>query len=470
MPVAGTPLKSQYHHFIPRFVLRNFKSDIQPPSGSASYRTTKGNQKSSRDYMINIFDLKSSDIKQRPISQELGLVDMYREPGFEDEHHLERKLSVLKSNAGQVIAKALRTFEDCDAQLALTRSERDVLRKFLFLMKYRNMSFYERYNHQDIESYEEDDKERMRNYMETKNFKTPKAVWFANIFAFLDLQMDAEKRWMAKIKDLAYPDNADMFVLHVQCSFMAFCKPTFEEEFLLPEIAFGVSEGPCNGYLDPQTGTMAVSNYIEYHHIAPISPTLTIVLRSFLLPSDIVDGSEEVRKVLYDAMEKLCFGPGKATSILQDLPVEKCRNSYSEVDGGRLVPTPGYHLPPSHHIFYFRCFQLSSRHINLLNSILLEEAVGGSSIVFRSTTALRKAIKHTSEILEKALKLSQIILKTHGRHISRHWKQSFKSLEAASKAGTSFASYRNLKYICRNGWGFVLGYLSKKILDGMSFT
>lgn len=73
------------------------------------------------------------------------------------------------------------------------RAELDNLRKFLFLMKYRNSGMFGRYNHGHIDDYQADYCERMSQYMILKGFSKPRDVWFNNMREFLDLEIDPAK-------------------------------------------------------------------------------------------------------------------------------------------------------------------------------------------------------------------------------------------------------------------------------------
>jgi hypothetical protein len=131
----------QRHHFIPRFVLRQFRSKDQSPAGRLiAYCNNHGRQAKSRksqDFLVNKGDfegsiLKRSILTQRTVSTEFALVDMYRDPGF-DQHpyHLEKKLSDLESQASDIICRAFSQFAQ-GLILELKQIEVDGLRKFCF--------------------------------------------------------------------------------------------------------------------------------------------------------------------------------------------------------------------------------------------------------------------------------------------------------------------------------------------------
>ena len=76
----------------------------------------------------------------------MGLTDMYRDFAHAtNQHYLEQQLSKLESRAGQIISKIKKAFEANENEVWITRPERDDLRKFLFIMKYRGSMAHKRF-------------------------------------------------------------------------------------------------------------------------------------------------------------------------------------------------------------------------------------------------------------------------------------------------------------------------------------
>ncbi|KAF9891410.1 hypothetical protein FE257_004266 [Aspergillus nanangensis] len=379
-------------HFIPRFILRKFKSEKQPPAAPALSLAPRRGQRHKqrtrgRDFLVDKVDLERCILTQRPVSTEFALVNMYRDPGFDDNpYHLEDKLTELESKASKVLHRA------CDelsrgSTLELGRSEVDILRKFLFLMKYRNAGMFDRYNHDHVDSYDSDDREQMLQYMESKGFSKPRDVWFHNLLQLLNVEMDAKKSWIGTLETRMYPYDAMMFELHLRYSFMAFCTPqSSEEEFLLTQNAYSIFEGPSTITLDPRTVKIEPVVYTEYHNFAPISPKLIIILRShLLLPDNALQGDWDWLRA---AVRFQHLHPGKAGSILQDLPVSNCNISYTRPPSNT---NSRFHRDDR---FHFTCFQLSPAHVATINNLLLEEAYATSSIVYHSPNSLKRSIEN----------------------------------------------------------------------------
>ncbi|KAL3472134.1 hypothetical protein BJX99DRAFT_266210 [Aspergillus californicus] len=374
----------QRHHFIPRFILRKFAPNNQPPASLAS-----SNRRRRRNYLVNKIDLENGLLTQRPVSTEFALVNMYRDPGFdENPYHLEKKLSDLESDASIIIQRATEIFAGRPV-LSLARAEVDTLRKFLFLMKYRNCAMFDRYNHDDVQEYDADDRARMMRYMERRGFTKPRDVWFHNLKHMLDMEMDPARTWQQTLRTEIYPDDAMMFELHLLYSFMSFCQPVKpEEEFLLTENSFGIFEGPSSVRHDLISGKTEATVYTEYHNFAPIAPRLIIILRSHFLPYPGDTGADQnIRRSVASALRSMHLDPDRADSILQDLPIRPCKPVYEAPE----ITSPASFSKNDQ--FQFLCFKLSSAHITTINNLFLEQGYSTSSIVFHSHVYLRAAIE-----------------------------------------------------------------------------
>lgn len=399
--------KSQYHHFIPRFILRNF---VHPPNPSKAFlkqspKTTKHWKKGGRNYnepMIYAVDLSkpTAEIVERPVSRTFGMTDMYRDfANSSNQHYLEEELSKLESRAAETVSRIRKHFEEGKTEVWITRPDRNTLRKFLFIMKYRSSRMHKRFFYQNAQGYSSDDKERLLRYMNEKGFKKPVDVWFDNIKGMLELKMDAKGDWMRYLLERIYPDDAKWFIAHTQMMYLALCTPANKDhEFLLTENAYGIYEGPSSSMIDPKTGALTMECYTEYHKFAVISPKLIMVLRSFLLPvpeEDLSEGIKEWRETMYKLNASQHNYPYAKDSVLADLPITKPRNSYSKIVDGRVVLLNGE--DGSHradHKFCFRFFPLMTEHVNKINAIMLEESYLISNIVFKSHAGLRIALEY----------------------------------------------------------------------------
>ena len=80
----------------------------------------------------------AAELIETPVSRTFGLADMYRDfTHAASQQYLEEQLSRLESHAAGVINRSNKTFEAGEREVWITRLDRDILRKFLFIMKYR---------------------------------------------------------------------------------------------------------------------------------------------------------------------------------------------------------------------------------------------------------------------------------------------------------------------------------------------
>jgi hypothetical protein len=119
-----------------------------------------------------------------PIETTYGIVNMYRdEENATDVDHIEKAFSRLESNAARVIHKLDKAVEK--NEVTLPRGEVNTLRKFLFLLSYRN----DRRSRQFIEElFDEDTYSLIKDFQEEHGLKDTKAVWLFNIKNILDLE------------------------------------------------------------------------------------------------------------------------------------------------------------------------------------------------------------------------------------------------------------------------------------------
>lgn len=393
--------KSQYHHFIPRFILRNYSHPGQPPTGprTSKKRGKRKNGPQSTEPMLHGINLagEEPEITETSVAKTFGMMDMYRDLGASaKQHQVEEQLSVLESRAGEVISMIRKAFEAGKGDIWITRTQRDTLRKFLFIMKYRSSRFHKRYCHDNADDYDASDKEKMLKYMKEKGIKKPIDVWFDNIKGILDLKMDT-MAWIEKLQKRIYPDDAKWFISNLQGFYMALVTPASkEDEFLLTQNVYSIHEGITNERFNPVTGKTELSSYTEFHFLAPIAPRLSIVLRTLLLPVPEEDSEATIMEkgyLLHKAgMAAQHHSEGTRLS-LRDLPISKALNSYSKIVDGRLVPTDGGPTGATDR-FGLRFFSIPEEYVNKINGIMLEESHRIDLIVFNSKGTAYKTLQN----------------------------------------------------------------------------
>jgi Protein of unknown function (DUF4238) len=400
-----TKTKTQYQHFVPQFLLRNFSHPYKPQDNDQ-----KKSKRSKRKYEKGMFpgDLVVSNLNlsadppvicQSPVKRILGQMDMYRDTSkssLQQQQHIEQMFSKLEGQASAVFRKITKAFERNETELWLDRNERNLIRKFLFLMKYRGSTFHRRFYHEDAEGYNANDRELLHEYMAEKGFKRPVDVWFDNLKTIVELHMDPEGKWIQDLPKNMFLYDAFWFITHVQSMYMAICTPSEpSDEFILTDNSYNVFEGPNCFAADEETGKVEGTYYAPLHEFAPVSPKLMIVLRSFAIPVPEEDANEDV-KLERDSFRSEALKPyaWEVKSLLADLPIQKARNNYSEVVNGRLQLINGEDgKKRMDHKFSFTFFPVETEHVNTINGILLDNAYHCSSLVFNSIESFSSTLE-----------------------------------------------------------------------------
>jgi len=420
---------AQYQHYIPQFLLRNFSHPYQPPKEKGSKKRGKSRAEKGKhrgDKVLNVVDLTSDEpqLLESPVSRWFGQEDMYKDvaDAIKRKTDVEQELSKLESWTAEILHKVKKAHENSEPGIWLTRVERNKLRKFLFIMKYRGPGFYEKYFSEDPQTYDSEDKHLLRAYMADNGMARPRDVWLHNLRTILDLDMDAEGKWITKLPELMFPSDAGMFIFHAQSSYMAFCTPAEEhDEFILTDQCYNVFEGPTNETFCAKTGEYLGNTYLCYHDFGPVSPRLIIVLRSGTLPEALEDMNPTIqrsRQIMLNAAATQFPNPENVRSILSDLPVAKATNSYTRVVNGRLELEPGESgTPRSNNKFCFRFWPISTKHVDTINSVFLDNLLRCKSVVFGSKPPFKRTLE--AYMTTSAHGFKKVGIGEHGARVSR---------------------------------------------------
>jgi Protein of unknown function (DUF4238) len=394
-PQFGQIKESEYHHFVPQFILRKYSNYARPSpvNGLEKVQLDRKIKKAKQKAQANILDLRteSGKIEQRRTNKIFGKQDMYRtiSPTDEDRFEIEKKLSALEQRASKIIESIEDDHSKCRPSTQIGRADKDELRKFLFIMLYRNRILHGKYD-RSLEEYDAVDRNEMLNYMKEKGFSSPKDVWLANLKSFLNVRLGPDhERWSSELKANAFPWDAQWFIKHMMGTFLSFCTPqNISDEFVLTENAYSVFEGPINH-----------ESWTDWHVFAPVKPTLLIVMRQNVLqpikglPAEFTSRFSMLQEEKVAQICNLYKDPSGARSCLVDLPVERPQPSYDPLDrGSSLVPgtKPWFKNKDN---FTFKFFGLTSKHVQLINSIFFEEAYKTQAIVFKTKSAFLRAVE-----------------------------------------------------------------------------
>lgn len=400
---------AEYQHYIPQFLLRNFSHPFHCPEAEGGSRK-KGRKckckhekgKYPNDPVLNCVNLTSTPIHHevRPVKRVFGLANMYDDktkPTTAEQQRIEKKFSKMESHASTIFRRMVKAQEGGEEGIILTRIERDLVRKFLFLLKYRGRGFHNRFYHASVDEYCANDRAIMLEYMRAKGFKTPLDVWFHNLEAIMDIDMGPGIGWMFDLCEKMFPPDARWFFMHAQAYYMVICTPSDgDEEFVLTDNCFNVFEGPNTFARDKRTGEIIPSSHAGFHEFAPISPRLMIIIRSSTLPNPLEDADPEVRKRRDDERWSAfgqVYGPMRE-SLFADLPVFKAKTSYVQIINGGYYPVAGFDgkFRPND-TFTFNFFRIEHCHIQNMNNILLDNTYSCTTIAFRSHAAFFKTLE-----------------------------------------------------------------------------
>ncbi|RYC54612.1 hypothetical protein CHU98_g11597 [Xylaria longipes] len=393
--------KPEYQHFVPQFMLRNFAHKYTGPQ-----RSKKGNKKKQADSLfrgelvVNNVNLRADPItiEETKVSRILGKYDMYQDTSQPtgQQRQIETMFGKLESYVSTIFRRMVKAFEAGDPNIWVTRDERNSIRRFLFILKFRGSTFHQRFHHETSDEYFCNDKSRLQTYMEENNFKRPVDVWFHSLKTILNLKMDTEN-WKQELVKNMYQDDAMWFIMHSEMMYMAICTPSEPDaEFILTDNSYNVFEGPNTFVQNPATGKFHESGWTSFHEFAPLSPKLMIILRSNLLPVPEEDINPKIKasreKMLKEAVDD--FYGHSQQSNLADLPIHKARNNYSQVMNGRTQFLPGEDgTQLKTHKFSFSFFPIDMEHVNKINLILFDNAHRCANIVFGSKDTFIKTLE-----------------------------------------------------------------------------
>ncbi|KAK5447975.1 hypothetical protein LTS15_009474 [Exophiala xenobiotica] len=416
---------TQYQHYVPQFILRKYSDYVKPDCENYVNKQhfDKALSKAKKRAAVNVLDFKDGFTKgqlgRSSCNKTFGLPDMY-------DAEIEIALSRLEQLVSKIIDAIEKDFFSSRPATLIARPQKDLLRKFIFIMAYRNRNFHQRFEG-EMDDYDSNDRVELLAYMHDKGFKTPKDVWLKNIRAFIDVDLSQEDEcWYGWLMNHAYPADARWFWKNMTTSYLCFCTPEgADEEFVLTQNAYGIFEGPCS-YL----------SWTDWHTFAPVNHRLVIVMRNQFLggipniPSNLADAVARMQRAAVLSLTSLHEDPSAARSWLENLPVNRPATSYPMLRFSPEVSRPSSKFT-SRDVFTFQFFQLPSTFVQRINSIFIEEAILTNTIVYKSSSALRKALESYLGIQKKGFKIAVEKPREGGPEIWRADHNGVKKMDVA---------------------------------------
>ncbi|CAO3567940.1 unnamed protein product [Mortierella alpina] len=288
--VHSTPstIKSQFHHYIPRFILKTFADnfsvdttevirDTSSPN-SSEFKRVKPNKNRRSDrprYDINVYRVKDHTTNPTDVAKAYGADDMYRDIAEVDCMKFEKLLAKHECTAATFIRQTWAEGTD----LSMTRAQLMDMKRFLVVMMYRSENRRSQYFNQKFDPLTAFS---VKKHMAHNRLPSVQAVWFENLKWIIetsveDIMSEFKKLLFARaesaqpmapispylgpIHSSELQDFGCMMGLTIACVWQA------EEgsEFILSEGCFGSWEGVPGAW---------------FHNFFIVSPRLAIVLVS----------------------------------------------------------------------------------------------------------------------------------------------------------------------------------------------
>ncbi|CAG8471706.1 135_t:CDS:1 [Ambispora leptoticha] len=380
--------QDQYHHYIPRFLLRNFAINNYKRifvSNEKLFKKKKHLQnlrnKIKEEALLQTYDRTVGQLCVSLTAKNYGYTNMYKDLDHQDVMHVEDKLSKLEGRASKTIRDII-TASQKENQIALLRRDLGDLRKFLFIMNYRNRSRWSQFAN---EKFDVMTKLLVKNFMHEHKLKSAREVWLRNIREILDTPHEDVKDNM-RIFDL---DRNDYQFRMIDC-FLVIWQAGENDEFIITSNGFGIFEGVTGPGLFGQF-------QFAYHSFYVISPKLVLVLCHASFREEI--GPDTMQKKLgfnRSILENAPHPPAIPTyvAIPKHVPIDEYgrstdRNPFTAFDS--YLKSIGLERREDD-IFTFPFAKINSATVHLVNSVLLNETKEDLVLTFLSHSYLYKTI------------------------------------------------------------------------------
>lgn len=376
--------KDQYHHYIPRFILRNFAINnherIFMSNGTFSKKQKQRfKEKNKKDAFLQVYYKNSNQFDTSLVSKTYGNMNMYKDFNHENVMRVEDKLSKLEMQAADVIHNIVNASQKGN-QVVLSSTSLDNLRKFLFIMCYRKPHRWSQFINEDFDIYT---LAPLKKFMQDYNLQHPREVWLQNIREILDT---THKDFNNNLRIFG-SDRRD-YLDFMMDRFLVIWQAGENDEFITTSNGFGIFDG-MNGFLPSSKGHYA----FRYYYV--ISPKLVLVLCSTLL-------REEFRKCRpHSNFFKDVPHPGipKLVKINNKDDLNNNGNQPTFIDS--ILNSLGFKIEECDTLT-FPLVKVNSATVHLVNTIILNETKPDEVVSFLSYSNLYKSIVkyHNSKDLD----------------------------------------------------------------------
>ncbi|KAL6301945.1 hypothetical protein BKA93DRAFT_827769 [Sparassis latifolia] len=366
----------QYHHYIPRFILRNYKIE------TAGLQTDDRRHKP-KDYKncpvvnddILFYSLTDTSLDKRPISSVYGEINLYKDvTNPANVQHIERKLSVLEGHAARIVGTILAGMNQ--GRFRIGRPDLNILRKYLFVMGYRR-------DQRVVDSFREDLPQNaplvkwIRKFKRIHNLQSAPDVWLHVLNYYLDTSHEQIIRDAEPMKKTVStfvsgnveidPDDshfpAQEYISLAQGYFLCIWEAAIGDEFIVSSNSFSHRKGAD-------------------HCLYPISPRAIAILSSQVFRPEI------------SLMGSIGLDPG---CPFGDIPHKSPVPTYA--DGGPSEMTPEAKrryleeaVNKTDDMFDFETTRLTVSQTQAVNALMLEHVPDTGSLTFTSKESMLRTL------------------------------------------------------------------------------
>jgi hypothetical protein len=228
--------------------------------------------------LINTYDVLTDTLNlgTTDVAKTFGIIDMYKDDTDPtDVYRIEKNFATLESDAARIINQVDSAIVRGKPSVKISRKEVNVLRKFLFLMHYRNGGHAKQFLTED---FDEITRFMVDQYRQKHNLRDSWAVWLRNIAILLE-----DEHWEIPFDErLLFTAQADyhMEARDMQIGFYAAPKSV---PFLLATRSLGLGEGSVTLFHQMMTGG---KGFFPLTRTYAVTPRLAIILRSSTMSSE----------------------------------------------------------------------------------------------------------------------------------------------------------------------------------------
>ncbi|KAF8939174.1 hypothetical protein BGZ58_010430 [Dissophora ornata] len=370
--------QNQFHHYIPRFILRNFSNETlekERPKILLPWREilNPGQHLQTPGPLIQIpisikvYSILGKGITLEDISRIYGVQNLYRDTAEDDSMRFERLLSQIESSSSMFVRQIVTESQD----LPLTRTRLANFKKFLAIMMYRNDSRRKQYAE---DSFDMMTRMSIQRHMQSNNINEIQEVWFENLKWILRTPVDEIVKEFERSGAMRNPMGVFLTYkgpIHIAelmdtslLLTMYVCVWEAQEgsEFILSDNCFGCFEGHMG---------------CIFHYLFVLSPKYAVVLVK--------------RAYMWDTMKALPLRKSWFEEFHANPDVVYSKNN---VRGAKDF-TPG-------DVFKYSRIVIPRKKVWLVNSIFLD--VGHKYISYKSDLAMYKSLvfydKNKKELFE----------------------------------------------------------------------